>query len=337
MDLLTNYDNILPPTLARKKRDSERKLPTRKRTAPVDMRMSRSRITDTADTQQLLAAQKLAQNPSLARKSPDILSPPPRQSMVLPPVAEPTPPPPPPLAAIAKPVIPPVPQPPPNVEPVAPVVALPPPPQPVIPVVPPPPPVVTPQPNRPSFKEPPPELDYASPRPMFKEPPPDVADATIPRETPSVPPPVMGSPPPTPSVVPPTPQKSNTGSSSPSPTKFGSRSPTPPDDGVLSSGKASLSRNTSGQSAVVRGPRITRGPRASGGNVSSLVSSLNRNSNSGAPAGTSPPKSSPIRNVNRLSGSQSPVRRPSSVLGRSSAFSRRTMASDAEDEIVDRG
>jgi hypothetical protein len=40
--------------------------------------------------------------------------------------------------------------------------------------------------------------------------------------------------------------------------------------------------------------------------------------------------------VNRLSGS--PVRRPSSIVGRSAAtsLSRRTMASDAEDDVVDK-
>jgi hypothetical protein len=38
---------------------------------------------------------------------------------------------------------------------------------------------------------------------------------------------------------------------------------------------------------------------------------------------------------NRLSGS--PVKRPSSVVGRTAAsFQRRTMASDAEDDVVDR-
>jgi hypothetical protein len=312
--------------------------------------MSRSRISLNADAQQLLVAQKVAQNPALVKKAPEVLSPPSRQSVVLPHAAGPVPPPPPPPApVIVKPATPvPVSKPSPPVA--APFSPTPPPPPPLVtPLVPPPPPSAIPsQPNRPSFKEPPPEFDDSPPRPTFKEPPPEFdeghsfpAEAEEPSTPAPAPAPVsVTSPPPTPSVVPPTPQQSRAAKSSP---KHGSRSPTPPEDLILSSGKTSLSRNTSGQSQI-RGPRVAaRGPRT-GGSVSALVSNLNnRNSMGGAGTpGTSPPKtSSPaagVRAVNRLSGS--PVRRPSSVLGRSSAssaFSRRTMASDAEDEIVDRG
>jgi hypothetical protein len=61
IDLLKNYDDILPPTIAKKKRESERRVPVRKRTAPVDMRMSRSRISVGSPNREILAAQQAAQ------------------------------------------------------------------------------------------------------------------------------------------------------------------------------------------------------------------------------------------------------------------------------------
>ena len=60
MDLLNKYDQILPPAIVKKKRESERKVPVRRRTRPVDMRMSRSRISAGADLKEL-HAQQLAQ------------------------------------------------------------------------------------------------------------------------------------------------------------------------------------------------------------------------------------------------------------------------------------
>ncbi|KAH7097565.1 hypothetical protein BKA62DRAFT_591337, partial [Auriculariales sp. MPI-PUGE-AT-0066] len=44
LDLLKHYTETLPPTITKKKRDSERPVPTKKRTAPIDVRMSRSRL-----------------------------------------------------------------------------------------------------------------------------------------------------------------------------------------------------------------------------------------------------------------------------------------------------
>ncbi|KAF9005914.1 hypothetical protein BDQ17DRAFT_1407965 [Cyathus striatus] len=335
IDLLQNYDALLPPTIARKKRESERKVPIRKRTAPIDMRLSRSRISLGADTKQLLAAQQIAQNPSLVKGNKSSELPPP------PPIAasQPqhiTPPPPSPVPPVAE-----------KFSPLPPVAALPPP---AASFIPPPPPALEAVENipRPTFKEPPPENDLP-PRPMFKEPPPEVEDISPPPMPIFADPPVESEassppdvpPPPATAVIPPTPQKrfsvtSSRGKNTPSPTKIGSRSPSPPGDNpdvVLGTGRASISRSGSGQSqtSAARGPRLTRGPRTQGGSVQSLVQNLNRNSISG----TSPPPGSPGGNrVNRLSGS--PVRRPSSVVGRSSAFSRRTMASDAEDDLVDR-
>jgi hypothetical protein len=95
IDLLKNYDKILPPTIARKKRESERKLPIRKRTAMVDARMSRSKIPIDADMQALLAKEHAAKNPR-TMKSPERNDAPP-----VPPIpanieSNPVPPPPPP-------------------------------------------------------------------------------------------------------------------------------------------------------------------------------------------------------------------------------------------------
>ncbi|KAF8074890.1 hypothetical protein FPV67DRAFT_1475342 [Lyophyllum atratum] len=358
IDLLKNYEAILPPTISRKKRESERRVPIRKRTAPIDMRLSRSRISVGADTKQLLAAQQIAQNPSLVKspKSPELpplprpislASPPPPP----PPVAEPT--------APSAPVVAPPPPPPAAVVPPPPAPALVPPPPPLVkatPAPPPPPPIVPAPVDRPAFKEPPPEFEGQTPRPSFKEPPPESdldsppptrpSFVDPPAEVPEVPtPPRVVSPKfPTTSVIPPTPQKRTSYGSpigSPSPTKFASRSPSPPEDQTIALGRSSLSRTGSAQSATtgVRGPRLAArgGPRAAGGNVSSLVSNLNRHSVSGSPPQPSPIGANARTAANRLSGS--PVRRPSSVLGRSAAgaaFSRRTMASDAEDDIVEK-
>ncbi|KAJ7115832.1 hypothetical protein C8R44DRAFT_793397 [Mycena epipterygia] len=329
IDLVKSYAAIIPPTIARKKRESERKIPLRKRTAPVDMRLSRSRISVGADTKQLLAAQQVAQNPSLHRASRSIDTAPPVPSLppmppTLPAVQESVPPPPP--LPVAKPAEVPPPPPPPVAAVAAPTPA---------PFVPPPPPPALPTatqdpdlPARPSFKEPPPESDdELPPRPAFKEPPPEEAEPATP------PMPKFADPPPevpeVPSavVIPPTPQKngSRNGSrvGSPTPTKVGSRSASP----AIEDARSSLSRSSSGQQQVIRGPRGARGPRpqSGAGNVSNLVSSLNRKNSVGSPP------SSP--SYKRLSGSPA---RPSSVLGRAAAFSARTQESDAEDSVLEK-
>jgi hypothetical protein len=142
-------------------------------------------------------------------------------------------------------------------------------------------------------------------------------------------------------VIPPTPNKAVY--ESVSAREFDSRSPSPSvtsanEDIVLGTGKASIRRAGSGDSSrsatITRGPRIAKGPRAPGGSVSSMVQNLNRNSMTGSPGPTSGGVGA--RAVNRLSGG-SPVKRPASIVGRSAAgFQRRTMASDAEDDVVDR-
>ena len=69
IDLIGKYDEILPPAIAKKKRESERKVPVRRRTRPVDMRMSRSRISAGMDLKEL-QAQQLAQRGIKVTKSP---------------------------------------------------------------------------------------------------------------------------------------------------------------------------------------------------------------------------------------------------------------------------
>lgn len=287
IDLIKKYDDILPPTISRKKRESERKLPIRKRTAPVDMRMSRSRISDVPleVQQQLLAQQKGLKSPEIPVPPLPSLDPAPAPSHV----AFVPPPPPPPLDKN--------------------------------PIVPPPPiPSAEPETRKPPvFKEPPPENDDLPPRPQFKEPPPELDDDAAPPMPKFAEPPAEVSEIPSTGVVAPTPKPAE-----PS-TKVTSRSPSP---------TPSESRKGVG---IARGPRITRGPRTQGGSVQSLVSNINRTSIS-ATGPSSPRSGSPNPTYKRLSGSASPTapghnRRPSSVLGRSAAFSRRTMASDAEDDV----
>ncbi|KAF7770556.1 hypothetical protein Agabi119p4_6530 [Agaricus bisporus var. burnettii] len=365
IDLLKNYTVLLPPTITRKKRESERKVPIRKRTAPIDMRLSRSRISIGADTKQLLAAQQAAQNPSLNKivKSPP-LPPLPSPQKLHDSLQSVAPPPPPPQVLqqlqahenVGAPPAPPVlekpktPPPPPFLH-QSPVSDLPPRPQ-----FKEPPPESDDLPPRPTFKEPAPEVDVTPTRPKFVDPPPEKESETSEddeeeseetseeesedddeQEQPEVPPPPQipqsraAVPPPPPPSSHPVPQKRMSitpsgGRGSPLP------SPSPTDDVTIGSGKTSITRAGSGQSASasgIRGPRLARGGR--GGSVQSLVSSINRTSMSGSPSN----QTSTSPKLNRYSGS--PVRRPSSVVGRSSAtFSRRTMASDAEDDVVDR-
>jgi len=125
-----------------------------------------------------------------------------------------------------------------------------------------------------------------------------------------------------------------------SPRKIASRSPSPPtsagaEDIVLGTGRSNISRVGSAQSSTtaMRGPRLARAPgRPLSGNVQSLVQNLNRHN---GPVPSVSPK--PNRFSGSGSGASSPVRRPSSIVGRNAtAFSRRTMASDAEDDLVDR-
>lgn len=346
IDLVQKYTKILPPTIAKKKRDSERKVPIRKRTRPMDMRMSRSRISEGADLKEL-AAQQLAQRGIIAKSPPPVPPLPPSAAKPSAP-AHPTETsaPSPTISVTAEPesisqapVIPPPP----------PVAASPeltaadysriPPPPPLAPTVSasPPAPVASASPPQapPRFKSPPPEDDDLPPRPQFKEPPPEEPD-TLPNphqdveEHESLPMPSFTDPPSEPESPPPPAVSPRPGFSRPTTPRTGrDASPT----------KVPLSRRssaTTGNAAPVgaRGPRpVTRGPRASNGSVSSLVNNFNNRTSVGG-AGIARPESpgSPGQARSPSRPTASHVKRSSA--NRASMFERRTMASDAEDEIV---
>ncbi|OCH93651.1 hypothetical protein OBBRIDRAFT_790007 [Obba rivulosa] len=365
IDLITKYDAILPPTIAKKKRESERRVPVRRRTRPVDMRMSRSRISAGADLKELHAQQ-------LAQRGIRINTPPPTINVAAPAVlpsvvetrstipevqltAEPEgagnlPPPPPPAVVLESAPVPQAPPPPPvHVE--APTPPAPAPPAASEPDVPRPPTFKEPPPEdddlppRPTFKEPSPESESLEvERPSFKEPPPEPALPEIPR------PPTFREPPPEvddavvtppPTAVPaklragrgsisrptsprtPSNPGSAKGSRSPSPTKPASPSPTTaaaPDGARLS-----------------RGPRLARGPRApGGGSVSSMVSNLNRQSVGARPGSPGTNGSGGGANLSRVGSRTVGGHGKRGSVSRVSEFSRRTIASDAEDEILDK-
>ncbi|KAI0821557.1 hypothetical protein BC629DRAFT_1278140 [Irpex lacteus] len=345
IDLVQKYTKILPPTIAKKKRDSERKVPIRKRTRPMDMRMSRSRISEGADLKEL-AAQQLAQRGIIAKSPPPVPPLPPSAAKSSAPAhptetSAPSPtisvtaepesisqapviPPPPPVAASPELTaadysrIPPPP-------PLAPTVSASPP-APVAPASPPQAP--------PRFKSPPPEDDDLPPRPQFKEPPPEEPD-TLPNphqdveEHESLPMPSFTDPPSEPESPPPP-------AVSPRP---GFNRPTTPRTGRdASPTKVPLSRRssaTTGNAAPVgaRGPRpVTRGPRASNGSVSSLVNNFNNRTVGGAGIARPESPGSPGQARSPSRPTASHVKRSSA--SRASMFERRTMASDAEDEIV---
>ncbi|KAI0766927.1 hypothetical protein BD413DRAFT_480506 [Trametes elegans] len=357
IDLLSKYDEILPPALTKKKRESERKVPIRKRTRPIDMRMSRSRISAGADLKELHAQQ-------LAQRGIRVTSPPPMPS--LPATSPPS------TTGLSDHALPQVPEsprpitdepqsigdhsptrhftaepeelsaipPPPKHEPGD--IALednrtvdfssipPPPPLPAKAASPAPEPATPPAPAHPIFKEPPPETDDddVPPRPQFKEPPPE--PESPPRPARFVEPPVEdepAAPTPPPTAVPSAVRRGHNvrrvtppsgGSRSPSPVKPsspGSRSGTPTGTNAPDAGAARL-----------RGPRISRGPRP--------VSALNRQSIVRPNSPGSPPGSA---NGNgganlRRAGSRTVGKRGS--ISRVSELSRRTMASDAEDEVL---
>lgn len=320
LDLLQNYDKILPPTIAKKQRESERRVPVRKRTAPVDMRMSRGRISVGAPTREILAAQQAAQR----------LAP---QGDAVVPAASPA-------TKVEEPVV--IATEPEPIETPAPEPQVPEPTTeeddgaPPRPVFKEPPSETDDMPTRPTFREPPPELDDLPPRPTFVSPP---ASPPIAEDKPAPSPPVTVTP-----ATPQNPMKSfrrNSAFRTGSPVQPRSPSPsvTPSgesaaDDQPLTTAKSGLSRHTSGQ-GVVRGPRLSRAPRSQqGGSVSGMIANFNNRSTT-----VSPPPSSGYK---RLSGGTSRLSTNAGTeakrgIGRSSGgLSRRTMASDAEDEVVDK-
>ena len=378
IDLLSKYAVILPPTLAKKKRESERKVPIRKHTRPMDMRMSRSRISAGADLKELQAQ-------ALAQRGIKVKSPPPVPPV--PPIPDQA------VSSNASGGAQQQPSPDQSTASEAPVVTVTDEPEAMLhdepaevsheeiavvdnrspdPMtepsvsesvnyseIPPPPPLAprTPDPvvqapvpkqaGVPAFKEPPPEnYDDFPPRPTFKAPPPEAPESpelpapsfpepqVVPRsESPPLPMPSFKDPPPEPASPPAFPS-SAVSPSAMSPASLGrATSPKSASSRSQSPSKgAALSRNSSTTSNT-RGPRVAaRGPRTGGGSVSSMVNSFNNrssiSSNSSAVRPTSPV----------TSGARSPSR-PSSQVKRSSAsrasmFERRTMHSDAEDEVI---
>ena len=210
-------------------------------------------------------------------------------------------------------------------------------------------------PPRPVFKEPPPETDDTPPRPSFKEPPPEVDDAPPERPTfvsPPASPPIAEEKPissPAFAVTPATPQnpikslRRNSAFRSGSASPVQARSPSPSvtasgesavEDQPLTSARSGLTRHTSGQGAV-RGPRLSRTPRGQqGGSVSGMIANFNNRATAASPP--------PSAGYKRLSGGTSRLAANGGAdskrgIGRTpGGLSRRTMASDAEDEVVDK-
>jgi hypothetical protein len=315
MDLLKYYDKLLPPTITKKKRESERKVPIRKRTAPIDMRMHRSRLSVGSDVREHLAAAETA------KKLPPVVVPEPVRPPIIPEVA----------AAPADPAIPAATEAPeapakPIAEAPAPAAAPAPEPAPALASL-----DAHAPPPRPQFKEPPPEDDDLPPRPSFKEPPPEGLSESEPSAS------VVDATPVSPPAVSPTNPASPIPASMATAAK--SRSPSPrtsmpssPNTTTSTDGGAGLSRHTSTDSSRLRGPRGARGPRGPG--VSSIVANINRNSISGP---GSPGTPGTPQSAKRLSRSPPPGQKTDPAvkrLSRNAAFSRRTVASDAEDEVV---
>nr|XP_019043257.1 hypothetical protein I302_07831 [Kwoniella bestiolae CBS 10118]OCF22187.1 hypothetical protein I302_07831 [Kwoniella bestiolae CBS 10118] len=248
-DLINHYSALFPSLIEKKKKEADRIMPVRKRTALVDQRISRSSLSGEQDPQHLLEIQHSLQHPQRA-VSPSPTSKnngPPHLGSALgfgPPLDEfnrnegrKSP-----LPDIGKgkgkekedAFVPPAPAPQPE-----PSIA---------------PPILQ-------------ERDEDRP-PMFKEPDSDSGPTT-----------------PTEGFVPPTttyqPQSSNTRSSTPTesfipPSATEIRAPTPPivkdiaaEDGVVGGGSGGLKRATSGEASRLRGPRGARGPRPAGGRVPS--------------------------------------------------------------------
>ncbi|KZS94423.1 hypothetical protein SISNIDRAFT_42434 [Sistotremastrum niveocremeum HHB9708] len=329
IDLIKYYTELMPPVLARKKRESDRPMPVRKRTRPVDVRMSRSRLSQGGqDLRKAMEAQMTARGISPSHVG-SLPSPPPIQQVLdpIPPV--------PPLPAVpaheaAKP--PPaetpktVEEPPKAVEePPKPVEEAPKPTVEVAPLESPKAPeneppvfddVATPRPN---FKEPPPEEDV--PRPLFAEPPPEPADDHF------APPAGMVISPPTPKAPEVSPPRQE--HIPPVPSVAAARTPSPPEAVTTDTEERrsgfGLKRTGSNETSKVRGPRLARAPRAA---PTSSTSTASAGRSSPAPGSKERPLSRTFANPDFTPRNK--------LVGRTAAgfFSRRTQASDAEDDVL---
>jgi len=188
-------------------------------------------------------------------------------------------------------------------------------------------------PPRPIFAPPPPENGGVPPRPKFATPPRENDEIPAPTSTPAKPPAA---------VSPPRPKRPQSPASS-------VRSDPPDTPGVADEdkpvmGAASLHRSGSGETSRIRGPRVggARGPRgpASSGSFSSASPPIHNPTGSIVRASISN-----IEGLKRNSGKVSPAPpadprdyAPKKRGGKAAAgaFSRRTMASGSEDEVVDK-
>ncbi|KIJ55243.1 hypothetical protein M422DRAFT_23852 [Sphaerobolus stellatus SS14] len=334
VDLVSHYASIIPKAISRKKRESmDRVLPTRKRTKMVDQRLSRSKITYEVDPRQLLAAQHAAHNPPSRSTSPAPGTE--RRRSV-----QPTSPPavPPTASAQEEPKdihapVPVLPTSPPAAEPVAST-----------------PPAPAPAPaSAPAAPAPAPAETYVPPnRPVFAE---EATDKYVPPPMPTFAEPSSEFETPTKNVVvlPPTPvqPQSPTGSDTPSP------SPTKANEDRPLVAKSSLSRSGSSDVSRLRaGPRGARAPaRGAASGLGSPTTSSRSPRASPSPTTSSPsPRASPSPTSSRplshsrgassasLTAEQAAQYAPKKHVGKGSAalFSRRTVASDAEDNILDK-
>lgn len=189
-------------------------------------------------------------------------------------------------------------------------------------------------PPRPKFASPPPEDDDVPPRPKFATPPPENNEIPAPSSTSAKSPVAVSPPPARRAQSPATPVRSGT------PDTPGAADEDKP---IAGAGAAFLHRTGSGETSRVRGPRVggARGPRgpAAVGSASVTSTSATRKGSIGRSS------ISNIEGLKRSSGKVSPVpadsrnyapkKRGGKVVA-SGAFSRRTMASGSEDEVVDK-
>ena len=189
-------------------------------------------------------------------------------------------------------------------------------------------------PPRPKFASPPPEDDDVPPRPRFTTPPLETDEIPAPSSKPAKASVVMSPPAPKRPQSPATPVRSGTPDT---------QSAVDDDKSIASAGSVSLHRTGSGETSRVRGPRVggARGPRGPTGPAGSSASSPSH-TRTGSIGRTS---ISNIEGLKRSSGKVSPVPtgspRASLSRGRggkppSGTFSRRTMASGSEDEVLEK-
>ena len=204
----------------------------------------------------------------------------------------------------------------------------------VPPVPPPPPPLPAAKddgvPPRPKFASPPPEDDDVPPRPRFTTPPLETDEIPAPSSMPAKAPAVVPPPAPKRPQSPATPVRSGTPDT---------QATVDDDKSIASAGSVSLHRTGSAETSRVRGPRVVaKGPRGPAGSSASSTG----HTRTGSIGRTS---ISNIEGLKRSSGKVSPVPAGSSrasLGGRggrppsTGKFSRRTMASGSEDEVLDK-